>query len=158
MDGPRAERHGNLVIPQGRRNRARGLLPARDWREDCPYCKAPYPWASDTVWVNYHQRHLADSAAGVHDPLPYLEQAAIKSQAADDLRSEREKMARAAHRRERFATIGAKLDTWPKRTTAVVAAIVALLALLFGATNLRDLLDVEPAPAPTPTDPASLQL
>jgi hypothetical protein len=156
IDGPRMVTTGNLSRPVGRLNTARGMLPAREWREDCPFCKSPYPWAPRATWAAYHRRHLEDVANGVDPALPYLAEAE-KAYAAES--TEHQRQARAAKRESRRATrarwSSAILDTWPGRITAIVAAIVAVLLLLFGVSNVPDLLsrNTEPTTTTTTTTP-----
>lgn len=140
IDGARYERHGNVSVPRGKLGTARGLLPSRQWREDCPYCKSPFPWASREVWVNYHRQHLADVAHRRPESLPHLPQAEAAYDAArGDARARKKGERRRQRRAQRARLATGMLDTWPRRVTAVVAAIVAVLALLFGVTSIADL-------------------
>jgi len=140
IDGVRYERHGNFAVPKGRFGSARGLLGEREWREDCPHCKSPYPWAPDSVWVGYHKEYLAHE--GTATALPLLTEAE-EAHSKAKLRSERQaKTRRRADRRERRqAWAGSLLDTWPKRVTAIAAAIAAVLLLVFGVDSFADLGD-----------------
>lgn len=146
IDGPRVVTTGNLGIPVGRIG-----LPPREWREDCPYCKSPYPWAPRHVWAGYHRRHLQDRADGSAHPLPYLAQAEAAYRAKEDAARRRSKASKRRNRRSTTARwTAAVLDTWPKRIAAIAAAIAAVLGF-FGVDNFRDLNDDSGPATPTTT-------
>ena len=140
IDGPRMVTTGNISRAVGRIGTAGGVLPQREWREDCPYCKSPYPWAARHVWAGYHRRYLQDRAEGSSHPLHYMTEAEAAYRAEEGEARRRSKASRRRTRRSAAARRTAKfLDTWPKRIWGVVAAIAAVLGLVFGVNNLRDL-------------------
>ena len=124
----------------GARSLTRGKFPTplapRRWMEDCPHCKAPFPWAASPVWANYHRAYLDDIEVCVQTPLPYL------GRAEEEYLAERARLRQAERRRRRnsrTARIAAVLDTWPRRVMAVVGAVAAVLTLLYGVNSFADL-------------------
>lgn len=153
IDGPRMVTTGHISRPVGRFGTAQGFLPPPDWREDCPYCKSPYPWAPRSVWARYHRRYLKDRAEGSSHPLHHMVEAEAAYRAEENAARRYSKASKRRTRRSAAARWTATvLDTWPKRIAAIAAAIAAVLGLFFGVDNFRDL---NGGPAPTTTTSTS---
>ena len=84
LDGARYQVNGPIARPVGR------LGGGREWREDCPRCKVPYPWATTASLLRYHNAYLAQSDEDSAPVLAYSAVAAAAFEASKQRPSEGE--------------------------------------------------------------------
>lgn len=150
IDGFRFEVNGPIAAPKGRTSDVpRGTFGFREWREDCPRCKAPYPWARPGVLAEYHRQHLAH--LGKPTELPLVERAKAAYDRQSRVMRRESKQKRRDLRRMRLKQFNIVMfDTWPKRILAIIGVITAVLVLVFGVSSFSDIGDEDPKPtAPT---------
>ncbi len=131
IDAPRYETNRGVSRPIGRFE----AFVTRTWREDCPYCKVPYPWARRAVWVGYHHRFLEDKQRNSPGLLTYVAQA---EEAYEADKKERDSRARQRQPDKPRALITGNrrrpdkgLLEWFKDLSALLQGLVALGTILF---------------------------
>lgn len=120
MDAPR--RLEGEPILSGKLNRSIG--PNREWREDCPYCKFPYPWARQRFLVDYHRRYLEEANQDIAKPLAH-------SPAAEEAHRQDQSAKRKRRIRRAGRSLAQALDTWPRRIKAVLRVIFSIMLVFF---------------------------
>lgn len=148
IDGVRYEVHGNIAAPAGRMGTARGLLPGREWREDCPYCKVPYPWASSTVLADYHAKYLEDRRHASPVGLSYVAAAEHAFEEREKARKRHRRSSKRADRRERH-------DHWWTSRAALITAVGVVLAAVVAGVFTYLSRDGSESPVPTSTSTTS---
>lgn len=145
IDGPRPEVHGNIGMMRGRLSI--GGYPVREWREDCPQCKVPYPWAEDVVLVNYQRRYLTDLEEGTPS-LPLVQRAAgayARQQKANRRATKRD---RRQSVKQRVGRVWSWFDSTLKKAAALIAAIAVVAGAVIGVLKWAQ---DPPQPVPPPT-------
>ena len=138
IDGVRYEGNGSIATPRGRLG-----PPERVWREECPYCKMPYRWASESLLSRYHAKYLED----VEDPSPM---GLVFSSSAEAAYGRAKAGARRRRKSERRADRRERKAHWYTSRAALISAVAAVAVAIIGLVPwLFDDNDIVPSPSPS---------